>query len=116
MSCNANVILTPCVYKDTWDGLTDVSFSSEGSAFASSLALVRMFFRDENNVVGLELSSANSTITITDANNWEFTINPVSPMLLAIGNWYWSIETTDDQNVIKTRVFGTIEILQDATQ
>ena len=116
MSCNANVLLAPCVYKDTWDGLSNVSFSSDGSAFASSLALVRMFFRDENNVVGLELSSANNTITIDDANAWRFTVNPVSPMLLAVGNWYWSIETTDSAGVIKTRVFGTISILNDATQ
>jgi len=116
MSCNANLILQPCIYLDTWDGLTNVSFSSDGTAFASSLSLVRMFFRDEENVVGLELSSANSTITIDNANSWEVTINPVSPMTLAPGNWYWSIETTDAQDIIKTRVFGTIEILIDATR
>ena len=75
-----------------------------------------MFFRDENNQVGLELSSANSTITIDNASSWHFTIAPVSPMTLTAGQWYWSIETTDTQNVIKTRVIGTIEILSDATQ
>ena len=75
-----------------------------------------MFFRDDDNAVGLELSSANSTITIDDAAAWEFTVNPVSPMTLAIGQWYWSIETTDSAGKIKTRVFGTFEILQDATQ
>jgi hypothetical protein len=75
-----------------------------------------MFFRDEDNAVGLELTSANSTITISDAANWEFTVNPVTPMTLAVGNWYWSIETTDSANIVKTRVFGTIEITQDATQ
>jgi len=37
-------------------------------------------------------------------------------MNLAIGQWYWSIETTDSQGIIKTRVFGTIEITRDATQ
>jgi hypothetical protein len=116
MACNGNLILKPCVYKDTWDGLSNCSFYSDGTAFADSLSLVRMFFRDDDNQVGLELSSANSTITIDDAANWEFTINPVSPMNLAIGQWYWSIETTDSNDVIKTRVFGTIEIIQDATQ
>jgi hypothetical protein len=75
-----------------------------------------MFFRDEENAVGLQLSSANSTITIDNANSWQFTINPVSPMTLAVGNWYWSIETTDYAGIVKTRVFGTIEITQDATQ
>jgi hypothetical protein len=75
-----------------------------------------MFFRDEENQVGLELSSANSTITIDNANSWQVTINSVSPMTLAVGNWYWSIETTDSASIVKTRVFGTIEITQDATQ
>jgi len=75
-----------------------------------------MFFRDENNQVGLELTSANGRITIDNAASWQFTINPVSPMNLAVGQWYWSIETTDSQSVIKTRVFGTFEVLQDATQ
>ena len=116
MSCNANLILQPCIYLDTWDGLSDISFTSDGTAFASSLSLVRMFFRDEENVVGLELSSSNSTITINNANSWQFTINPVSPMTLTAGQWFWSIETTDSANIVKTRVFGTIEILNDATR
>ena len=75
-----------------------------------------MFFRDEENAVGLQLSSANSTITIDNAAAWQFTINPVSPMTLAVGNWYWSIENTDYAGIVKTRAFGTIEILNDATQ
>jgi len=116
MSCNANLILKPCVYLDTWDGLSNCSFTSDGTAFASELALVRMFFRDEENQVGLELSSANGTITIDQAATWEFTVNPISPMTLSAGQWYWSIETTDAQDIIKTRVFGTIEILIDATR
>ena len=116
MTCNSTLILQPCVNLDTWDGLPNCSFSSDGTAFASSLTLVRMFFRDENNVIGLELSSANSTITIDNANSWQFTIEPVSPMTLAPGNWYWSIETTDSESVIKTRVFGTLEITNDATR
>jgi hypothetical protein len=116
MTCNGNLILKPCVYLDTWDGLSNCSFSSDGTAFASSLTLVRMFFRDEENAVGLELSSANSTITIDNAADWHFTIAPVSPMTLTPGNWYWSIETTDYDGTIKTRVFGTIEILNDATR
>jgi hypothetical protein len=37
-------------------------------------------------------------------------------MTLAPGNWYWSIETTDSESVIKTRVFGTLEITNDATR
>jgi hypothetical protein len=115
MSCNTNITLSPVVYLDTWDGLT-VDMSSDGNAFASNLSVVRMFFRDENGDVGLQLSSADSEIVIDDASNWEFTVNAVSPMTLAIGVWDWSIETKDAQDIIKTRLFGSLEILDDATQ
>lgn len=111
MSCTSNVILSPVVYLDTWDGLTNCSFSSDGTAFASPLTLVRMFFRDDDNNVGLELSSANSTITIDDANNWQFTVNQIESITLAVGFWSWVIRTTDDQGVVKTRISGTIQIL-----
>jgi (2Fe-2S) ferredoxin len=37
-------------------------------------------------------------------------------MTLAPGNWYWSIKTTDAQNIVKTRIFGSLEILDAATQ
>lgn len=115
MSCNTNITLHPVVYRDTWDGLT-VDMSSDGTAFASNLSVVRMFFRDENGDVGLELSSADSEIVIDNASNWEFTVNAISPMTLAIGVWDWSIETKDAQDIIKTRLFGSLEILDDATQ
>lgn len=111
-----NLSISPCVYLDTWDGLSNCSFESNGTAFASSLSLVRMFFRDDNNELGLQLSSANGTITIDNAAEWYFTVHPVSPMTLSPGNWYWSIETTDSAGSIKTRVFGTIKILNDATR
>jgi hypothetical protein len=116
MSCNTNITLSPVVYRDTWDGLSNCSFSSDGNAFTSNLSVVRMFFRDENGDVGLQLSSADSEIVIDDASNWEFTVNAVSPMTLSIGVWDWSIETKDAQNIVKTRIFGSLEILDDATQ
>jgi len=116
MSCPNNITLPPVVYKDTWSGLTNCSFSLDGRVFDDNLSSVRMFFKDEQGNVGLELTTANNKITIDDANAWQFTNNPVSPSLLAVGNWYWSIETTDSAGVIKTRVFGTISILNDATQ
>jgi hypothetical protein len=64
----------------------------------------------------LELSSADAEITIDDAAAWEFTVEQVSPMTLSIGVWDWSIETKDAANIIKTRLFGSLEILDDATQ
>jgi hypothetical protein len=116
MACNRNIILTPVIYGDTWDGLSDISFTSDGTAFASELASVRMFFKDSEGTTGLELSSANSNITITSAASWEFDVDAITNMPLAAGTWFWSIETTDAQNVRKTRIGGTLEVLDDATR
>ena len=110
----AKTELAPIVYRDTWGGLT-FSASSTGLALDSKLASVRMFFRDGDGVTGLELTTANSKITITDANAYAFTVLAVNPLTLDIGNWYWSIETTNALGVVKTYVVGTIEVLSDAT-
>ena len=116
MACNRNIILTPVIYGDTWDGLSEVSFTSDGNAFASDLATVRMFFKDSDGVTGLELTSAAGDITITDASAWEFDVDAIENMPLGVGIWFWSIETTDVQDVRKTRIAGTLEILDDATR
>jgi len=109
--------LEPIVYKDTWDGLPNCSFSSDGSAFSANLALVRMFFKNADSITGLELSSATSgQITITDASAWVFDIEAIEEFPLAVGEWYWSIETTDANDIRKTYVAGSIEVLDDATK
>jgi len=116
MSCNRNINLTPVIYGDTWDGLSDISFTSDGTAFSSELSSVRMFFKDSDGATGLELTSAGGDIIITSASGWEFYVDAITNMPLAVGTWFWSIETTDAQNVRKTRIGGTLEILDDATR
>jgi len=115
MPAPAIINLSPCVYLDTWDGLTGCSFTSDGTAFASPLSRVRMYFMDANGSVGKQCDSEDETITITDAAAWEFDVAPFL-MQLAAGEWQWSIETTDSSGDVKTRVTGTIRILSDATQ
>jgi len=114
MAKPAKTILEPIVYRDTWGGLT-LSFSSDGTAMDSNLSSVRMFFRDADGTTGLELTSADAEITITDANAWAFTVLAVNPLTLAIGNWYWSIETTNALSIVKTYIVGTMEVINDAT-
>jgi len=106
--------LSPIVYLDTWGGLT-VSLSTTGAALDSNLASVRMFFRDSADAVGLELTSADGEITITDANAWTFAVAAVNPFPLAVKKWYWSIETTNVAGIVKTRMIGTKEVIEDAT-
>lgn len=114
MAKPAKAELEAIVYRDTWGGFT-VSASSTGTALDSNLASVRMFFRDSDGASGLELTSADSEITITDANAWAFTVLAVNPFPLAVGFWYWSIETTNALGIVKTYLVGKIEVLNDAT-
>lgn len=116
MSSPAYITLSPVVYKDTWDGLTNCSFTSDGTAFASPLSTVRMHFRDADGVVGLQLTTPATGITITNAAAWQFTVNPISSITLTEGSWYWSIEATDIAGRIKTYVSGVLPVILDATQ
>ena len=74
-----------------------------------------MMFRDTDGNLGLSLTST-AGIVINDANLYDFTVTAITPMTLAVGAWYWSIETTAASGVIKTYLAGTLEILKDATR
>ena len=110
MSCNTGTNLRCIKSGTTWDGLTDCNFSSDGAAFADSLTAVRMIFTDGDGVAQLTLTSANSTITIDDAANWDFTVNPILSFPLSAGIYSWEIETTDAGGRIKVYPKGTIEV------
>ena len=105
-----SVTLTPVVYQDTWSGLT----VTHAPAPESSLASVRMFFRDKDRNLGLQLATG-SGVTITDAAGWSFEVDAITSFPLAAGTWFWSIEATATDGTIKTRVAGTINVILDAT-
>lgn len=103
------------VYKnDTWDGFT-VALSSDGTAFAGTLTLVRVAFTNSSGTIALTLSSANSgEITINSAtpNSWNFTVEP--QVLTLTGDIYsYGVELTDDAGIVKTRLAGIIQIKND---
>jgi hypothetical protein len=99
----------------TWDGLT-VSLSSDGTTFDESLASVKMTFKLAG-VESLTLTSAASQITITDANAWEFYVNPISRLTLAAGVHSWAIETTSSASPasVQDYIVGTLEVKADST-
>jgi hypothetical protein len=113
MACNQQIKLHPIVAGDTWDGLRHTC-SSDGTAFASPLALVEMSFSTISGTVGLALSSADAEIAITGATAWTFTVEPVTPFSLAVGVWYWSLTCTDTDGVVKTRLSGTKTVTKKA--
>ena len=105
-----SVTLTPVVYQDTWSGLT----VTHAPAPESPLASVRMFFRDKDRNLGLQLTTG-SGVTIADAAGWSFEVDAITSFPLAAGTWFWSIEATAADGTIKTRVAGTINVILDAT-
>jgi len=111
MACQ--ITLSPVKQGDTWDGLTNCSFASTGSAFSSPLALVRMQWKDSTGAAALTLSSAVSgEVTITNAASWTFDV-PGRILSLSAGVYSIGLETTDSAGVVKTRVTGTQKILAD---
>lgn len=115
MATPAYITLTPVVTGDTWDGLTDCSFSSTGSAFGSTLSKVRLDFKSSAGVVGQQLTTVGGGgITITDSSAWTFDVDPVI-ITMAAGVWSFDIETTDSAGVIKTRVGGILTVIDTST-
>lgn len=115
MAAPSFITLSPVVTGDTWDGLTDCSFSSTGSAFGSTLSKVRMNFKQADGTTGLQLTTVGSGgIVIDDATAWEFTVSPVV-ITMAAGVWSFDIETTDSAGIIKTRLGGILTVVSTST-
>jgi hypothetical protein len=108
-----SITLPSVYYGSTWSGLTDCSLSSTGTQFVANLTSLRMQFRkalEIDSEVGLTLDSDEGTITITDADAWEFEVPPVSRFTLEPGVWHWSIYTIDADNIRETYYIGTLEV------
>lgn len=115
MARPVHVELSPVVINDTWPGLSNCRFTSDGDAFSSNLTSIRMHFRDSDNNVVRQLSSPSSGITIDSAANWQFTVSPITTLTFNADTYFWSIEATASNGTIKTYVTGTLEVLADAT-
>jgi hypothetical protein len=101
---------------DTWNGLPSVTI--QNPLAPGNLDSVKMAFKvsPQNGAPALELTSANGDITITDAANWVFTVNP-GRYELPVGKYIWQVETADDSSpaYIQTILEGTAEVLNNVT-
>jgi hypothetical protein len=110
---NAMVVF---VAGDTWNGFPSITVSNRVAP--GNLASVKMAFKlnPKSVMPTLELTSGNADITITDAANWVFTINP-GRYELPIGQYVWQIETSDDSSpaYVETLIEGIGEVLSNYT-
>jgi hypothetical protein len=101
---------------DTWNGFPSITVSNRVAP--GDLASVKMSFKlnPKSTTPTLELTSANADITITDAVNWVFTVNP-GRYSLPVGNYVWQIETEDDSSpsYVETLLEGTGQVLSNYT-
>ena len=117
MAAPAKQKLTSIVYGDTWNGISSINVQVNGEAPSSTLASARMQFRrtKQSNVIALGLSTSGGEIVIDDATNWDLSIAPID-LTLTPGVYLWDIEFTDSDDVVKTYVEGSLEILWDVSR
>lgn len=101
---------------DTWSGFPSITVSNRVAP--GDLDSVKMAFKlnPKATTPTLELTSANGDITISDAANWVFTVNP-GRYDLPIGKYVWQIETSDNSSpaYVETLLDGTGEVLSNYT-
>lgn len=101
---------------DTWNGFSSITI--QNPLAPGNLDSVKMGFKasPQNTVPALELTTANADITITDAANWVFTVNP-GKYSLPVGKYIWQIEASDDSSPAYTQTYleGTAEVLANYT-
>lgn len=105
--------LLATVQNDTWTGISSVTVTP---APASPLASVIMAFKVDPSATApaLQLTSADSQISIINAATWTFSVPPQT-ITLAPGIWYWQIQTTSAAGKVYTYTQGTMEVLNDYT-
>jgi len=110
---NAMVVF---VAGDTWNGFSSITISNRIAP--GDLDSVKMAFKlnPRSTNPTLELTSANGDITISDAANWVFTVNP-GRYDLPVGQYVWQIETSDNSSpaYVETLLTGDGEVLANYT-
>jgi hypothetical protein len=108
--------LVSFVKGDTWEGLPSITVNNRLAP--GNLSKVKMAFKLDPRILVpvLELTQDNGGISIIDAVNWVFSVNP-GRYPLAVGKYYWQIETADDGDpaYVQTLLAGTGQVLADHT-
>lgn len=109
----ADTNLTTHYKGDTFNG-TEFTILVNNAAPDNALASVILTVRPElRSSTKHQLSSGNG-MTITDAANWVFQIDP-QIINWSAANYYYDIQCTDSEGNVKTYVKGRWEITQDVT-
>lgn len=128
--CSPNSITSTLYAGDTWSGFTVNGFNDPpGSDPLPAIKSARMQFRDQNrrlvyelntetgSVDGLPTDYPNNTkgnISIVAEEVWTLSIDS-QPLPLQAGSYIWDLEVTDELNVVRSLLAGTLTVCGDIT-
>lgn len=117
MSCacspNLGYTLADAIQGNTWVGISQLDFSSDGTTFDDAIASVKFTAVDSEGAEVLALTDG-SGITIVDADLWQIVVDPITPLTIDAGTYSYALEITDDGGTIRTWLAGTWKITADA--
>lgn len=114
MSCDANLLSfpLPATYKGcTWDGLS-WAVTSDDTEFAAVLSSARFQLQDSTGAAVLTLTSATAgqvTLNTTTGGSWDITVEP-RILSVTAGTYFYALETTDADGIIKPQMMGTLQV------
>lgn len=96
---------------DHWPGLQTVQIKVNGTAPTTALSSVRIRFSKGGGTAPVELTSATSAITISNAATWIIIVPKQAVAGLTAGRWHYQLKTTDAAGVVATWLCGEVEVL-----
>jgi hypothetical protein len=101
---------------DTWDGINSITINVNGVPINLTNADVKMEFRQSlDSPVVLTLSTADNSIIIVNALNGNIQI-PSKKIEVPFGKYFYDLQVTYPNGIVKTYMEGSWEIVADITE
>ena len=100
---------------DRWAGIPSLIITKNGSTPASPITAATLRFKKNNDVLPnpvVELSSANSKLTIVNAPGWEISVPPQIVPELTEGEWLFQLKITAADGSFDTYISDKLTVLE----
>lgn len=110
----AEIQLPDAVTQNSWDGISAfriADYNGGQPPYPLEYAKIQFRMNSDSAPAKLTLDTDGNGLVITDAADWEFSVNEVKRLPLEPGRWYFDIRCIDTQNTCKTYVRGWLNVL-----
>jgi hypothetical protein len=100
---------------DRWAGIPALAITVNGITPASPITAARLRFKKSTEVLPnppVELSNANSKLTIVSAANWEISVPPQIVPELTAGDWLFQLKITAADGSLDTYISDKLTVLE----